>query len=830
MGEPRYDPQTIEPHWRRDWAERHLFEIDLQHAARPCYALVMLPYPSGDRLHVGHWYHYGPADSWARFMRMRGWNVFAPIGFDAFGMPAENYAVRTGVHPRDSTNANVANMVEQLETMGAMWDWRHTADTSQPIFYRWTQWIFLQLFRAGLAYRKAAPVWWCPTDQTVLANEQVVGDNVCERCRTPVVKRDLTQWFFRITAYADELLDGLGALAWPERTKSLQRNWIGRSEGAEIVWPVVEQDTVVRTFTTRPDTLYGVTFLALAPEHPLVETISAPEQWGAVSGYRERTRRLSEIERTSTEAEKTGVFTGAFARHPLTGAPIPIWIADFVLATYGTGAIQGVPAHDARDWEFAHALALPIVSVITPDGPADDGGAYTGHGAVTDSGPYTGMRSEEMIPRVIADLAADGRATPSVHYRLRDWLISRQRYWGAPIPIIHCRTCGEVAVPDESLPVRLPYDVDFSLGGGQSPLARSAAFMDVACPACGGAARRDPDTMDTFVDSTWYFLRYLSPGDTERSWDPVLAATWCPVYQYSGGIDHATLHLLYSRFMVKALRDLGHLPFGEPFERLVHQGTITYQGAKMSKSRGNVVSPDAYIARYGSDAFRAYLMFGFTYIEGGDWKDEGIRATAAWLQRVWRLVDGHRALWTEAADTTGGERAGAAIGPAGHQLELVRHQSVKGATDDFAIWQFNTAIARVMELVNAIYQAAPLEGPVVPGVPAGLLRETLETLIRLLAPIAPHLADELWTSTGHAPSVVDAGWPAWDPAVLRTAEVTVVVQVNGTRRDELRVPRGLPADELQARALAHGRIPALLEGRPPRKVIVVTDKLVNVVV
>jgi leucyl-tRNA synthetase len=805
-----------------------LFAADLTGAERPCYALVMLPYPSGDRLHVGHWYHYGPADTWARFMRMRGFDVFEPIGFDAFGLPAENYAVRTGIHPRDSTERNVANMIEQLKTMGAMWDWDHTANTSDRSFYRWTQWLFLELYRAGLAYRREAPVWWCPEDQTVLANEQVLEGNVCERCGTPVVKKDLTQWFFRITDYADELLDGLDELEWPERTKTLQRNWIGRSPGVEIDWEVDGRDCAIRTFTTRPDTIYGVTFLVLAPEHPLVDEVTTAERRAAVDTYREEARRLSDIERASTDAAKTGEFTGGYAIHPLSGKKVPIWVADFVLLTYGTGAVQGVPAHDERAWAFAKAMALPIPWVIEPDdsmaAPPDL--AYTGHGTVHDSGPYSGMRSEEMLEKVIDDLVAAGKGERKVNYRLRDWLVSRQRYWGAPIPIVHCPECGEVPVPDEDLPVELPYDVDFSLGAGKSPLERSATFMEVACPKCGGAARRDADTMDTFVDSAWYFLRYLSPNDDERPWPREIAERWLPIYQYSGGIEHATLHLLYSRFMIKALRDLGHVSFGEPFRRLIHQGTITNQGAKMSKSRGNVISPDEYIAEHGADAFRVYMEFGFSWTEGGDWKDEGIRAVAQWLQRVWRLVRLHEGLWEPGARLSPGDPGG----EASEGLVLARHRSVKGATDDLAAWQFNTAIARVMELVNACYQYSPVDQVPPEGISEPLLKEAIETVIRLLAPIAPHLAEELWAITGHEPSVVDAAWPSYDPAILETVQVTMAIQVNGKVRERMQVPRDLPDEEVKSRALAHGRIPTLIDGKPLKKAVVVPNKLVSLVV
>jgi leucyl-tRNA synthetase len=826
MAEHRYDPHVIEPKWRTEWEAKDLFRADLEAAADPCYALVMFAYPSGDRLHVGHWYHYGPADTWARFQRMCGRSVFEPFGFDAFGLPAENYAVRTGIHPRDSTDRNVATMIEQLKTMGAMWDWERTLNTSEPEYYKWTQWLFLELYRAGLAHRKAAPVWWCPTDQTVLANEQVVEGNVCERCGSDVEKRDLTQWFFKITNYADELLDGLDEIDWPERTKTLQRNWIGRSTGVEIDWQVADREATIKTFTTRPDTLYGVTFLALAPEHDVLDDIVTDAHRAKVGVYRDRARRLSEIERTSTEAEKTGEFTGAYAIHPLTNEQVPIWVADFVLAGYGTGAIQGVPAHDERDFDFVRAMDLPVVWVIEPESAdIERDEAYTGHGRVIASGPYTGMRSEEMLEQVTADLVAKGDGKATVHYRLRDWLISRQRYWGAPIPIVHCSACGEVPVAVDDLPVELPYDIDFSLGAGKSPLERSESFMNVACPSCGSDARRDPDTMDTFVDSAWYFLRYLSPDDDERPWNRELVDRWCPIYQYSGGIEHAVLHLLYARFMVKAMRDLGHLGISEPFRRLVHQGTITNRGTKMSKSRDNVISPDDYIEEYGADAFRTYLMFGFAFTEGGDWKDAGIKAVAAWLQRVWRLVDRHRGLWDEDA---GGEHE-TTDSNAARSLRLVLHRSVKGATQDLASWQFNTAIARIMELVNECYQYAPVEEPGEPEDPS-LMRTAIETVIRLLAPIAPHLGEELWVMTGRQPPLIDAGWPDYDPEILRTEEVTVVIQINGKVREEMSVPRDLPDQEVEARALAHGRIPELLDGQQVRKVIVVPNKLVSLVV
>jgi leucyl-tRNA synthetase len=868
----RYDPSTIEPQWRAWWEERGLHHTDLADTARKCYALVMFSYPSGDRLHIGHWYSYVPADAWARMRRMQGWNVFEPVGFDAFGLPAENYAIKHKAHPADFTEKNMEYMRYQLRLMGAMYDWGREVVTCRPDYYKWTQWLFLELFKAGLAYRKEAPVNWCPKDETVLANEQVTAQGTCERCGTPVTKRDLTQWFFKITAYVDQLLEGLNRIDWPDRTKTMQRNWIGRSEGTEILFEVEGRPgAAVEVFTTRPDTLFGATYLVLAPEHPLVERITSPEREVAVGEYRERARRMTEIERTSTVKEKTGEPTGAHALHPLTGERLPIWVADYVLLSYGTGAIMGVPAHDQRDLDFATVFGLPVRRVVVPPGEAkhafpqsggsvQGGGAFglqpgadgsqsndaeTEEGVLVNSGRFDGMPSQVAVREITRELERVGKGRMAVKTKLRDWLVSRQRYWGAPIPIVHCPACGVVPVPLEELPVELPYDVDFSLGeGGISPLGRSESFRHTRCPRCGEEAERDLDTMDTFVDSSWYFLRYLSAHDPERAFDPAVVNTWCPVDMYVGGIDHATMHLFYARFMIKALHDLGHIDFDEPFRSLRHQGAITRGGAKMSKRWGNVVAPEEYIPRYGTDALRLYLLFGFTFEQGGDWEDAGLHGASRFLHRVWRLFQRHRALWPAPGrarlDRVDGPGIWAHPGTAEEELDRARHHAIHHATQDFERFQFNTGISRVMELVNAAYQYAE-SGHAAPGRDSGdpgdfgeihvkrLFRDVLADLLRLLAPATPHLAEELWHQIGGERSIFESGWPVHDPAVLARQEVAVVIQIDGKRRDEMRVARDLGESEVRTRAMAHGRIPDLIGDRSVAQVVVVPNRLVNIV-
>jgi leucyl-tRNA synthetase len=833
-----YQFREIEEKWRKQWKKQGAYSLDLADSRNKLYCLVMFSYPSADKLHIGHWYNFGPTDTWARFKRMQGYRVFEPMGFDSFGLPAENYAVRVGLHPQDSTTANIQYMRRQLDTIGAMYDWSKEVVTSDPQYYRWTQWLFLKLYHQGLAYKADSYVNWCPSCQTVLANEQAEG-GTCERCEAVVTKRKLRQWFFRITNYAQRLLDGLDELDWPEKTMTMQRNWIGRSEGARIVFKVpgeyitpVEGDHDddygydLEVFTTRPDTLYGATYMVVAPEHPVLERLDMGQQAPQVEEYVARSLTVSEIERTSAERAKTGVFTGAHARHPLTDAEIPIWVADYVVMGYGTGAIMAVPAHDERDFAFAQEFGLPITRVICPPGEVPSGplsDAYTGPGVMVNSDVFDGLDSErgaEAVCRELERRTAGGRA---VTFRLRDWLVSRQRYWGAPIPMVTCKTCGEVPVPEEDLPVLLPYEVDFK-PKGEPPLATNREFMQTECPACGGPATREPETMDTFVCSSWYFLRYLSPDLTEAPWDSDLAARWLPVDKYVGGAEHAVMHLMYARFVTMALHDAGLVPFEEPFTSLRHQGQILgSDGQRMSKSRGNTVQPEQYTETYGSDVFRCYLMFGFRYREGGPWDDKGVAALHRFLQRVWRLVG--TTCWVF-PDTVSSRTE--PDPDATRRLEVVRHRSIRGVTRDTDDLSFNTALARIMELVNELYHYA-WEQPREQQDPV-LLRACLTDLILLLAPFAPHLGEELWFRTGHEGSIFDQSWPSFDPGILEEDEITYVIQINARIRDEMTVPHDTTPEELERLAVRHGRVPDLLEGKPVRKVVVVQGKLVNIVV
>jgi len=818
-GSATYPFDEIEPKWRQWWEANRVYETDMSKVDNKLYVLVMFLYPSADRLHIGHWYNYGPTDTWARFKRMQGYNVFEPIGYDAFGLPAENYAIKKGVHPAVSTAENIRQIREQLKAIGAMYDWSKEINTSDPEYYKWTQWFFLLLYKNGLAYRKKAPVNWCPSCQTVLANEQVI-DGRCERCGTEVIRKDLVQWFFKITAYAEKLLEGHKKIDWPEKTIEMQRNWIGRSEGAEIEFPVDgHPDLKLEVFTTRPDTLWGVTYMVLAPEHPLVEKLTTPEHKKEVEQYVEQARKASEIERTSTEREKTGVFTGAYAINPVNGEKVPIWIADYVLVTYGTGAIMAVPAHDQRDFEFARKYNLPIREVISPTGKPSEKPleqAYEGPGIMINSGEFTGTPPDGAIEKVIAWLEKKGIGRKKVNYRLRDWLISRQRYWGAPIPIIYCPNCGEVPVPEEDLPVKLPEKVEFGVRG-VSPLATNPDFVNTTCPRCGAPAKREVDTMDTFVCSSWYYLRYPDPHYDKGAYNPDLVRVWLPVDMYVGGAEHATMHLLYARFFTKVLYDLGLVHFDEPFMKLVHQGVITNKGAKMSKSRGNVVNPDDYIRTYGSDTFRLFLMFMGDYTEGGDWSDEGMHGMARFVNRVWRLVG-------EYVDNPphGSETART------NKLVRQRHYAVKMVTRDLERFHFNTAISRIMELVNEISayrQAVPVEEQ-----NADVLRDAFETLVLLLAPFAPHMGEELWTRIGGEPTVFDHAWPTYDEAALATAKVKMAVQVNGKVRSTIEVDADADKDRVVEAALADEKVRRYIEGKQIVRTIVVPKRLVNVVV
>ena len=828
-----YDPQAVEAKWRDRWggrategargggfAERATGDRLPEAGRRKHYALTMFPYPSGD-LHIGHWYAMVPADAHARYHRMLGDDVIFPMGFDAFGLPAENAAIKRGVHPYRWTLANIERMRGQLRSMGAAFDWDREVVTCDPEYYRWNQWIFLRLHEKGLAYKKLAPVDFCPSCNTTVAREQVIGpERLCERCDTPVVRRDLDQWFFRITAYAEELLDFRG-LEWPERVITMQRNWIGRSEGVEFAFAVqARPDLRFAVFTTRIDTLYGVSFCVLAPEHPLVEAVTTPKRRPDVLAYQAQASRRSEIDRLAAGRERTGVFTGACAVHPLTGAPIPIWVGDYVLATYGTGAIMAVPAHDERDFDFACRQGLPIPTVIAgPEGAPTDppSAAYTGAGTMINSGPYSGLPTEEGRDRLATDLEARGLGRRQVNYRLRDWLISRQRYWGTPIPIIYCPACGTLRVPDAALPVRLPEDAQF-LPTGESPLKYHEGFHRVACPKCGGPAERETDTMDTFVDSSWYQYRYLSPHYADGPFDPAAAAAWLPVDQYTGGVEHATMHLLYTRFFTKALRDLGLTRDSEPMPRLFNQGAILGENSeKMSKSHGNVVNPDDLTARYGADVVRVYLMFIGPWDGGGPWNPQGIEGAVRFLQRVFRLCAGAAAGAAAVAEPAG------PVGPAAAGLRRVVHRTVQAVTESIERFGFNTAIAALMAFVNDASAYREQGGD------PGALREACGVLARLLAPFAPHLAAECWERLGGKGSVHEQSWPQWDADLVVEEMITVAVQVDGKVRDRLVVAATAGSEAVSAAALRSPRVVEALGGTEPARVVVVAGRLVNVV-
>ena len=814
----RYEPVdmiAMEEKWRKRWEETHLYSFDRSHPEKKLYCLEMFSYPSGAKLHVGHWFNYGPTDSWARFKRMQGYNVFHPMGFDAFGLPAENYAIKTGIHPKDSTLKNIETMEGQLRRMGASFDWDYEVVSCMPDYYKWTQWMFVQMYKHGLAERREAPVNWCPSCNTVLANEQVMADGTCERCHTLVQRRNLTQWFLKITNYAEELLEKLDTIDWPEKTKQMQRNWIGKSTGSEVIFKIADSDDEMRVFTTRADTLFGVTYAVLAPEHPLVDKITTDAQREAVEEYKLMASRASEIDRLSSTREKTGVFTGAYCVNPVNGRKVPIYIADYVLATYGTGAVMAVPAHDERDFEFATKYSLPIERVVAnPDG--DDALPFCSHdGVMVNSAQFDGMKVDEAREAITKMLEEKGQGSFKVNYRLRDWLVSRQRYWGAPIPIIYCDKCGTLPVPEEDLPVELPYDVDFT-PDGQSPLKKHAGFMHCKCPKCGGDATRDPDTLDTFVCSSWYFLRYPDNRNDKEPFNREWIDKMLPVDKYVGGAEHACMHLLYSRFFVKALRDMGYLDFDEPFLSLVHQGTILGpDGMRMSKSRGNVVSPDEFVEKYGSDVFRMYLMFCFSYTEGGPWNTDGILAINRVLDRVERFV-------RQSMELKGGDDI---FGEAERDLDAVRHYTISQVTTDTDKFQFNTAIARLMELFNALYTYVAREE-----VNASLVKSITRDAVLLLAPFAPHMAEELWEMLGEEYSVFNQSWPTFDPEKLVRDEVEIAVQVNGKVRSRIVVRAEAGQDEVREAALADEKVAAAIEGKNVVKFVYIKGRLANIVV
>lgn len=817
--EQHYPFAEIEPKWQARWEELGTYSWNWNSERRKLYCLVMFAYPSGDKLHVGHWYNYGPTDTWARFKRMQGYQIFEPIGFDAFGLPAENFAVRHGVHPAESTSRNIEFMRKQLRRIGTMYDWDYDVDTSSPEYYKWTQWMFLLLFKRGLAYQKEALLNWCPSCQTVLANEQVNSDNSCERCGASVTKRNMRQWFFRITAYADRLLEGLDRIDWPEKTRTMQRYWIGRSEGTEIHFPLEELDDAIKVFTTRADTLFGVTYLVLAPEFPLAQELATPEHEDEVKNYIESSLQVSDIERAATDRLKTGVFTGSYAIHPLTNERLPIWIADYVIGSYGTGAVMAVPAHDTRDFAFARQFKLSIAKVINPpDIPIDDEEmeeAYTDYGLMVNSNEFNNMASQDGMEAVGKKLAEKGRGGPTITYHLRDWTISRQRYWGAPIPIIHCPDCGAVAVPISDLPVLLPKTSEFT-PKGKSPLAAVTEFIKTACPKCGGTAERDPDTMDTFVCSSWYFMRYPDSRLDSAPFDINHLNAMLPIDQYVGGPEHAMGHLLYARFFTKVAHDAGFCSTDEPFARLRHQGIILNRGVRMSKTKGNVINPEPFLEEYGADIFRCYLMFMGDYEQGGDWSDDGIAGIERFLSRIWRLVNA--LLHAESADNRELPR----------DLERILHTTIKAVTEDTKNFHFNTALSRMMELTNAFYLHIGPELTEVRHSPA--IMKAAEVLVKLLAPYAPHLCEELWERLGFTGSVFDEAWPEFDESKTTSETVTIVIQINGKVRDKFEAPAGLPNAEIEKAVMIRERVQAALSNGVLRKTIIVPNKLVNLVI
>jgi len=814
-----YDFGAIQDRWLPVWDELNPFKADDENPGPRGrrYMLDMFPYPSGD-LHMGHAEAYAFGDVVARYWVQQGYDVMHPIGWDSFGLPAENAAIRRGEHPADWTYRNIDTQAASFRRYAISFDWSRRLHTSDPEYYRWTQWLFLRFYERGLAYRKASAVNWCPNDQTVLANEQVVA-GACERCGTPVTKKTLTQWYFKITDYADRLLDDMAALegSWPERVLTMQRNWIGRSQGAHVDFEVEGRAEPVTVFTTRPDTLYGATFFVVAADSALADELCAPEQRDAFAKYLDGVRRLTDIDRLSTEREKTGVFLGRYAVNPVNGERIPVWAADYVLADYGTGAIMAVPAHDQRDLDFALKFGLPVRVVVATDepDPATTGVATTGDGVLTNSGPLDGLNKADAIARIVEILEERGTGKGAINYRLRDWLLSRQRFWGAPIPIVHCDSCGEVPVPDDELPVLLPDLRGADLAPkGVSPLAAASDWVSTACPKCGGAASRDTDTMDTFVDSSWYYLRYCSPNDETQAFDLEKVKQWLPVDQYVGGVEHAILHLLYSRFFTKVLHDMGLIDFTEPFKALLNQGQVINQGRAMSKSLGNGVDLGEQLQEFGVDAVRLTMVFAGPPEEDIDWADMNPAALGKFLARVWRLAGDVSS--SPGTDPSSGDLA----------LRRATHHTLREVTQLVESFRFNVAVARVMELVNAARKTID-SGPG-GGDPA--VREAAEAVAVMLSLFAPYTAEECWARLGHQPTIAKAGWPSVDPALLVEESVTCVVQINGKVRERLAVPPSIDDAGLEELALASSGVVRALEGREVRKVIVRAPKLVNLVV
>ena len=794
--------KKIENKWRKIWEEKELYKFDINSDKEKLYCLEMFSYPSGAKLHLGHWYNFSVADTWARYKKMCGYNLFHPMGFDAFGLPAENYAIKTGIHPKISTDKNIETMEEQLKKIGGSWDWNHEVITCNKDYYKWTQWMFLKMYEHNLAYKKEAPVNYCPSCNTVLANEQVVAGE-CERCGTTVIRKKMSQWFFKITDYAEELLKDLDKLDWPEKTKSLQRNWIGKSNGAYVDFKVDGTNEKFTVFTTRADTLFGATYCVLAPELDLVDKITTKEQKEEVENYKKEAAKISEIDRMNTVKEKTGVFTGAYAINPVNNKKIPIYISDYVLASYGTGAIMAVPAHDERDYEFAKKFNLEIIQVLDGENANIDTEAYTLDGIHINSGFLNGLNKEEALEKIYEFLEKEKVGKKTTTYKLRDWLISRQRYWGSPIPIIYCDDCGIVPVPEKDLPVELPMDVEFT-PDGESPLKKCESFMHTTCPNCGKPALREADTLDTFVCSSWYFLRYPDNLNEKEPFNKEIINKILPVDKYVGGIEHACMHLLYARFFTKALRDMGYLDFDEPFISLVHQGTILGpDGEKMSKSKGNTVSPDEYVEEYGADILRGYLMFGFNYIDGGPWTDDGIKAINKFYLKVERLT---KAISEENTEI--------------EELEKSLHKTIKSVRTDIDKFQFNTSLSRIMEYTNALVK---YENNKIP-------RKYIEQLLLLLAPFAPYITEELWESIGNKFSIHNNSYPTYDEEKIKEDTVTMAVQVNGKLRSTVSVKKDEEKDVVLKLCKSEENVKKHIEGKEIIKEIVVPNKIVNIVV
>ncbi|WP_031513209.1 leucine--tRNA ligase [Desulfofalx alkaliphila] len=824
--EERYDFKSIEQKWQQTWEQNQTYQVP-DFSDRPkYYCLEMFPYPSG-KLHMGHVRNYSIGDVVARFKTMQGYNVLHPMGWDAFGLPAENAAIKHGVHPAKWTWENIEAMKSQLKQLGLGYDWQREVATCHPDYYRWTQWIFLKLYEQGKCYKKTSTVNWCLSCQTVLANEQVV-EGSCERCGTNVEQRELEQWFFRITDYAQPLLDDIKSLSgWPEKVRIMQENWIGRSEGAEIIFKVTGSEEEIPVFTTRPDTVFGVTYMVLAPEHPLVEKLTAGTDYEEeVSAFVRKVRAMTVRERTTT-VEKEGVFTGAYCKNPLSGERVPILVGNYVLLEYGTGAVMGVPAHDQRDFEFATKYKLPIIPVIKPEGQdslEELTEAYTGQGVLINSGQFNGMPNEKAKTEITKKLEEINQGKAAVNFRLRDWLISRQRYWGTPIPIIYCKKCGVLPVPEDQLPVLLPTDLEFK-PSGKSPLVDSPEFVNTTCHKCGGEAKRETDTMDTFIDSSWYYLRYTSPKDNDKPWDTAKANNWMSVDQYIGGVEHAILHLLYSRFLTKFFNDLGLVEEKEPFKNLLTQGMVLKDGAKMSKSKGNVVSPEEIVGKYGADTARLFILFAAPPERDLEWSDRTVEGCNRFLNRVWRLF---HSLLEEIKDAQP-VRGGTKLVGVHQEMRRLTHQSIKKVTEDVDTrFNFNTAISAVMELVNALYTYRDK----VPGAErnSAVLRESIESMVLLLAPFAPHITEEMWHRLGYKESVHLQSWPKYDESAIVEEEITIVVQLNGKVRDRMTVPANTGADQMKEYVLQQERIQQLIADKQIVKVISVPGKLVNIVV